>query len=197
MNNDRGRLRGFTHILVPGGKKQAEWSLSGECHKIHGGKYYKSCLMGKHPHAPSFMRMSVNIGLPNRKSFGFMDTMWMCELWHTNTIPFCVNEQERQREGNRKITNPVDALVSQGRGQSQPQGFTTLDGGRHTSPRLAPTPRVMHGKGISVKHTTGQTNQKQAEIEGTKEGGGKTINKSTWICFTRRALRSLHLCSVT
>lgn len=47
MNNDGGGLRGFTHILVPGSKKLAGGSLSGECHKIHGGKYYKSCLAGK------------------------------------------------------------------------------------------------------------------------------------------------------
>lgn len=47
MNNDRGSLRGFTHILVPGSEELAELSLSGECHKIQEGKYYKSCMMGK------------------------------------------------------------------------------------------------------------------------------------------------------
>lgn len=95
MNNDRGGLRGFTHILVPGSKKLAGWSLSGECHKIHGGKYYKSCLAGKQSCVRVFMRLSVIVGLPSSTSWGFVDATCMCELWHTNNVQSCVNEQER------------------------------------------------------------------------------------------------------
>lgn len=60
------------------------------------GKILQILLDGKTAVCASvFMWMSVNVGLPNSKSWGFMDTMCMRKLWHTNTIQSCVNEQER------------------------------------------------------------------------------------------------------
>ena len=48
------------------------------------------------------------------------------------TVQLCANEQERRRKVQ---TNPPD----EGRGQSQPQGFPTLDGGRRESQPSART----------------------------------------------------------
>lgn len=118
MNNDRGGLGGFTHILVPGSKKLAGWSLSGECHKIHGGKYYKSCLAGKQWH----VRVSVcsrgwvwTQASPTARPEG----LWirrLCASFGTSTIYSHVwmngRERGRWRWRKRKIqTNPRDAVA--------------------------------------------------------------------------------------
>ena len=175
--NDGGGPRGFTRVLVPGSQKLAGWSLSCECHRIDGGE--KRCLAA-----------------PISRSWGFMAAAWMREALAT-IYKTCVwmneREREREREGGREggwekrktQTNPLDA--SQGGGQAPPQGFLspTRDGGAAKSPRPPPAPRAPRGKGISVKHTRGRANQKQAH-RGHKGGRTKTINKSTQFYSVRR-----------
>lgn len=103
---------------------------------------------------------------------------YMCKLWHTNNIQSCANERER-REGKRKIqTNPLDALASQGRGQSQPQGFPTLVGGAAKLPDQHQHPgrcmeraslwSILEAKQIKNKHRQ-RANRKEGEEGGQKQ----------------------------
>lgn len=103
----------------------------------------------------------------------------------------------REIEGEKKITNPVDALASQGRGQSLPQAFTTLDGGNTQVPRTSTSTQGDAWKGHLCKACQRPNKSKTSIDRGHKGRGRKTINKSSWLYFTRREVRSLHLCSVT
>lgn len=85
--------------------------------------------MGKQPRAPVIMRMRVNVASPKSESSGFTDTsvrVRVQALAQRRDGVVCVDEGG-SGESEREITNPLDALASQGRGQSQPRGFTTLD----------------------------------------------------------------------
>lgn len=105
------------------------------------------------------------------------------ERCHTDNKQSCVNERER-REEERKRKTQSNYLVEDNHSQ---KGFLTLDEATaKKSQRPAPAARAVQEKGISVKHTRGQANQKRAKIEGTEEGGEKTINKSSALYSTRR-----------
>lgn len=83
-------------------------------------------------------------------------------LWHH--IP--VKKRTKKDEGKKKA-NHGDAPIRRGTGRLPPPAFTARGPGRQRDPGRRT------GKGTSTKQTRGRANQNPAQIEGTKEDGGK------------------------